>query len=126
MSKWKVERAIIGIAFLALAAICVPACSDPPPKIGRDLPRTFADARPVFDKRIRELFPIGSDEAALLTELRTERFKIQAETTSPSQYESSAVFTANQLVCSATWAIHWSSAGGKVTAITGDYGATCL
>lgn len=115
-----------GIALLGLTAICVSACSEEPPRIGRDLPSAFADARPIFDKRVKEHFPIGSDETTLLSELRTERFKIDTGTTPASPYGASAAFTAHQLVCKKTWAIFWNTSSGKITAIAGDYGASCL
>ena len=63
-------------------AFAASACSNAPPSLGRGLPRTFVPT-PDFDKRIKERFPVGSEESKLLSELRGERFAT-AETQDPS------------------------------------------
>jgi hypothetical protein len=114
------------LALLGLIAICITACSDEPPRIGRDLPSAFADARPAFDERVKRHFPLGSDETTLITELRAERFKVDTTMAPVSPYGASAEFTAHQLACNKTWAIYWNTSSGKITAIAGDFGASCL
>jgi hypothetical protein len=118
-----------GISFpllLALTVFGVAACAEPPPRIGRDLPSAFAEARPAFDKRVKEHFPIGSNEDSLLSELRQESFKIDSTNVSPDQHSAAATFTAHQIVCKSMWVIRWTSDRGKIAAIAGDYGASCL
>jgi hypothetical protein len=114
------------IAFVALAALSFTACADSPPPIGRELPAVFAEARPVFDKRVRQRFPVGSEEAKLLAELHSEAFTLKEASDPSTRYRYSATYTAHKLVCNLSWTVSWNSEKGKITDIAGDYGATCL
>jgi hypothetical protein len=78
---------------MMLAVFCafvVSACSNATPSLGRGLPRTFGPT-PDFDKRIKERFPVDSEESKLLAELHDERFAT-TETQDPSRpYRFSAL-----------------------------------
>lgn len=88
-----------------LSPLLLSACSDPVPAIGRELPRTLAQAAPYFDERIKQRFPVGSDEDRLLVELRKERFSVLETRDPPSHYQRSAVSDHHDLVCREIWRI---------------------
>ena len=113
------KRYWLVIAPCALAA-CIAGCSEPAPKIGRDLPSLIADAKPAFDRQVKNRFPIGSEERLLLNELRIEGFTITS--TNPA----TAAFTARQLTCNLHYSIQWSADNKMITSIAGDYAASCL
>lgn len=64
------------------------ACKDESPQIGRDLPNLFAEARPIFDQRVKRRFPTGSFESELLGELSREKFTVTSldQKSSPHGY----------------------------------------
>jgi hypothetical protein len=107
-----------------LMTLILPACADSPPAIGSHLPGTFSVAADAFDQRVKARFPIGSDEAALRTEMMQQRFVIARDKDSPFSF--SAGYVANELICRADWVIRWSVFEGKVAAIGGSYEEICL
>jgi hypothetical protein len=114
---------------MMLAASCafaVSACSNAPPSLGRGLPRAFVPT-PDFDKRIKERFPVGSEESKLLSELRGERFAT-TETQDPSTpYRFSALYVAQRIACRESWRIQWNAEQGRIVGIEGWYsGEICL
>jgi hypothetical protein len=116
--------ALKGIATILLS-VALTACVAKPPPIGKDLPSNFAAARPVFDQRIKQRFPVGSSERELLGELARESFKINpsahaADSPRSASYESSS------MVCKLLWVVDWSAEDGRITDIQGDYGSVCL
>jgi hypothetical protein len=114
------------IVLAALTAVSLSACANSPPPIGRGLPSAFADARPVFDKRVRERFPVGTDAGQLLAELHREAFTITETSNPQNRYRFSATYEAHQLVCNLSWTISWNAEKSMITDIAGGYGATCL
>jgi hypothetical protein len=56
-----------------IVATLLSACSAQPPSMGRNLDRRDT---PHFDERVRQRFPVGSDESQLEAELRSEQFSI--------------------------------------------------
>jgi len=93
-----------------------------PPLIS-DLPAKVDDITPAFAERIRAHFPIGSDEAALVEELRTEAF--QPEWILPKNVREAA-FIESDLVCRKEWHVVWNAdLDGKITMINADFGAIC-
>jgi hypothetical protein len=120
------SRARRNSAPLVLTALLLSACADSPPRIGRDLPSTYPGVSPAFDKRVKEEFPVGSDESLMLNELRKGGFRIHLEYPIPSRYAFRASFNQRQIVCNVTWEIQWSAESGKITAIEGFRGQQCL
>jgi hypothetical protein len=112
---------LMPLSALALSMLC--ACSDRAPPIGRDLPKTFGYT-PAFEQRLRQRFPIGSDEQNLLTELRSERFTIDKMHDSPSRV--SALYKVSGLPCGEEWTVQWSADQGKITEITGVNRQICF
>jgi hypothetical protein len=111
---------------LVVTALLLAACVESRPKIGIGLPSTYPGVSSAFDKRIKEQFPVGSDETLMLNELRKENFQIYLKDTLPSRYTSRARFTERQIVCDSTWDIQWSAESGRITAIVGSHGQLCL
>jgi hypothetical protein len=109
------------LAFAAL--LLLSACDEDPPSIGSGLPTTFSDARPVFDHRVQERFPVGSEEDVLRAELVRENFTISFAGLSQQLVARRG---AEHFPCRLSWTIVWTADAGKVTSIKGDYGATCL
>jgi hypothetical protein len=104
----------------------LPACSDSTPPIGRGLPKTFAPTAPDFDIRVKQRFPVGSDEGKLLAELRNERFTIQDIHEPSSRYGRSALYESHDVACKASWTIRWAAEQGKITDIEGSARQVCL
>jgi hypothetical protein len=111
---------------LVLTALLLSACVDSTPRIARDLPSIYPGVSPAFDKRVKEQFPIGSEENLMLNELHKENFQIFLKDTLPSRYTSRATFTAGQIVCGVMWNIQWSAESGRITAIQGSRGQICF
>lgn len=100
-----------------LTATCLCACVESPPRIGQGLPANFAEARTAFDQRVKERFPVGSSESALVTELRREHFRI-----SPF----SATREVSNFVCRLMYEVDWKAADGEITEVGGVFRPTCL
>jgi hypothetical protein len=114
---------------MLLAVFCafvVSACSNATPSLGRGLPRTFVPTAD-FDRRIKEHFPVGSEESKLLAELHGERFKT-TETQDPSRpYRFSALYVVRSIACRESWKIQWNAEQGRIVGIEGWYsGEICL
>jgi hypothetical protein len=114
------------IVLAVLSALLLSACSDPTPLIGQGLPKSFGPT-PEFDRRIRQRFPIGSDEAVLLAELRSERFAIKETHDLSSRYRFTALYEAHEVVCKESWTVQWTAEQGRISNIAGEYsGEICL
>ena len=100
------------------------ACAAWPPLIARNLP-PGADRTQSFDKRVKERFPVGSDEEKMLAELRHEGFTISETPTEPTRYRFAATYEARDLVCRIFWTVHWSSENTRITDIAADYASIC-
>jgi hypothetical protein len=120
----------IGSAILVALTLLLSGCASPPP-IARGLPSAFAEARPVFDQRVRDRFPVGSAEADLQQELHRQGFTVSKTGGERAPhylvaYEFAASRSEGTLACKLTWTIYWSAEAGKIANVAGDYGATCL
>ena len=113
------------IPLVIFTLLCVSACVDSPPEIGSSLPSDFQQARPDFDQRVKELFPVGSDETRLLAELHRQHFAI-SRAADTSHYSNSATYEAHQFVCDLLWTISWSADAGRIKEIAGEYRNFCL
>jgi hypothetical protein len=114
---------------MMLAVFCafvVCACSSATPSLGRGLPRTFVPT-PDFDRRIKERFPVGSEESKLLAEIHSERFAIKQNQDSSRPYRFSALYVAQSIACRESWRIQWNAEQGRIVGIEGWYsGEICL
>ena len=105
-------------AFAMAVSMCLSACGTPPPRLAEGLRANNRSAPdPAWDQRLRERFPVGSEESSMLKELRKQRFKVSAV---------SAYYTSADLVCSQTWTIAWHAENGRITDISGVHNGACL
>jgi hypothetical protein len=124
MTTWYSNRPSFAIRMrrrMALAvslAFLLSACSDSPPPMATGLPKSFGPT-PDFDIRIKQRFPIGSDEGNLLTELRVERFVIVESHDPAIPYKRSALYENHNFPCKETWSIQWTADKGKITEMVG-------
>jgi hypothetical protein len=106
--------------------ILLAGCAVQVPPIGRNLPSSSIDENHAFDARVQERFPIGSSEAALITELEHEGFTLSDSKVEPEIYKSMALYDRPGLPCRRTWRVLWKSEDAKISAIAGHYGEVCL
>ena len=105
---------------ILLAILVIPAlqgCGTSPPPVARGLGHVGSEPYAAWDQRVRERFPLGSDEKALLTELRRQHFVING---------TRASFRSNDFVCAQSWGIRWSAADNRITDVVGEHGSACL
>ena len=120
---------ITAVQILPALALCgglFSGCAYSIPPLGRDLPATVDQTRVEFDARVRNRYPVGSDEQPLVAELRKERFKLAEDLGKPNADRLSAVYESNGLACRLRWAVYWAADQGKITAISGEYSQVCL
>ncbi len=109
-----------------LWALLLSACSNPTPPLARGLPKSFGPTLD-FDRRVRRLYPIGSDEAKLLAELRSERFTITEGHDPSGRNRRSARYESEHFPCKETWTIRWVYDHALISDIEGNYsGELCL
>jgi hypothetical protein len=115
-------RIILALAFANL----ISACADPVPKLVVGLPRSFGPTSD-FDKRLKEQFPVGSNESQLTTELKLDKFLFRNGGDSEKVYQFSATYGRHDFPCREVWTVLWNAELGKLTAIAGrDSGDLCL
>lgn len=108
-------------------ALCLSACAGSPPPIGRNLPSEFAKARPAFDERVKTRFPVGSLVSDMLAELNRESFRVDTPAAeSLADYKFSATHETHNIACRVSWTVWWNAEAGRIVAVEGDYGASCL
>ena len=108
------------MALAVFWALLLSACSNKPPPMARGLPKSFGPT-PDFDRRVKQLYPLGSDEAKLLAELRSERFTITESHDPSSRYRLSALYESEHFPCKETWTIRWADEHGIINDIEGRY-----
>ena len=116
------SRIILMLAFAVLTS----ACADPMPKLADGLPRSFGPTSD-FDKRLKEQFPVGSNELQLTAELQRERFVLRDGGDPEKVYQFASIYDRHDLPCREVWTVLWSAELGRITAIAGrDSGDLCL
>lgn len=91
----------------------------PKPPLVRDLPGEWAKAEVEFDRRVKAEFPVGSDERALIGELRHQGFRPNWTTDGARR---SANLDLSTMICAIHAEIEWTADGrGKITSIEGKY-----
>ena len=94
-------------------------------------PFTLNETSVRFGERVHERFPVGSSEAALVTELRREHFEI-APGTWPAQFNprgftTQATYNGSYwLACNIIWHVWWGAQAGRISVIEAGYGDVCL
>jgi hypothetical protein len=116
------SRIILALAFAGL----ISACADPMPKLADGLPRSFGPTSD-FDKRLKEQFPVGSNESQLTAELKRENFLFRDGGDAEKVYKFAAIYDRHDFPCREVWTVLWNAERGKITAIAGrDSGDLCL
>ena len=108
---------------LVIVAMLLSACTEQPPRMGRNLPRRDTSH---FDERVRQRFPVGSDETQLQAELRSEEFYITEIHDSAYGYRFLARHEVSIMFCKEHWTIQWTAEEGKITRIEGGIREICL
>jgi hypothetical protein len=114
------------IKLALLAALSLSACADSRPQIGRGGPRYAADVTPWFDARVKQGFPVGSNDEKLRAELHREAFTIRQAVDPDTRNSFTATYQAHEIACRESWTIRWSSEQGKITDISAEWSQICL
>jgi hypothetical protein len=117
--KWLILIILFGIFPILIIALYVSLYPPLPlaPKIGRNLPSSFADADKEFSARIKNAFPSDITEARIREDLQQQGFIITT---------NEAVFSKSQFPCLLTWRVTWQANEGIVKSINASYGGSCL
>jgi len=89
------------------------------PEIGRDLPPKYSEGRSVFLERVKNHFPVQSNEADMIHKLEDQGFTVNSKT-------KEAYFSKSRFPCQLNWRISWLSEGGLITSVDASYGSACL
>jgi hypothetical protein len=116
-----------------LLCLCLCGCSSEPPlAVGLPKPEynEYSDDY-YFDARVKQRFPIGSDEQKLVAELRAEKFKLYEyhDSSGRYDYQHEADYRGRGGLaepCDYVWAIWWSAREGRLTEIKGFVQHPCL
>ena len=107
-------------------AVLLSACSNPTPPLARGLPKSFGPTSD-FDVRVKELYPIGSDEGKLLAELRSERFTVTENRNPSGRNGRSALYESEHFPRKESWTVRWVYDRGIINDVKGHYsGELCL
>ena len=94
------------------------------PEIAATLPGDEAQFSREFDERIRDRFPVGSSEDALVDYLASEHFAPEWRRRDGA---NAAVFVWSGLLCAKTVRVLWrADATGRLTEVNGAYESHCL
>jgi hypothetical protein len=113
-------------AGLAALAACGGSVGQVPP-IGADLPQKVDDAEAVFDSRVKQRFPVGSEAVSIASTLKEQGFdgpknwEPDFHQPSPEETIRSMTFKSGAMF-STLWSVRWREKGGKITEIWGVYG----
>jgi hypothetical protein len=110
---------------LTAAAVLLSACSDRSPQIAQGLSLDFGETGQ-FDDRVRQRFPIGSSEEALVAELRREEFSIREVREPDGPYRFSATYDIHGFTCRDSWTIEWAVVHERIAMIQGVSRQICL
>jgi hypothetical protein len=111
------------IAFCLLAGCAL----NPGPSIGWKLPSDPNMAQQVFDQRVHKRYPIGSSEAALITDLRQQGFGISNSIQGPpGRFQKFAIDCSYVSIFPGhTWEILWAASDDRITDIGSIFIQNC-
>jgi hypothetical protein len=116
---------LLHVTFAGLATLSLSGCNLTIPPIAQGGPRDVQLVTPYFDDRVKQRFPVGSDEEELRRELRREGFRISATNNPQLDYQHIASYQENG-ACKVSWTVRWNAEQGKITNTTAIYTQTCL
>lgn len=122
---------IVALALVAAISSYLTSLNDtdrpdarPLPALADGLSSTAAIAGQQFADRVRQRFPIGSPEQALLFELWYEGFEHPGEGEGHARWAS---LERHGIPCRRDWTVTWTAnEGGRLTAVAGTYIPSCL
>ena len=116
--------AVLGLMGASYALGRVTIGSNALPEIAATLPGDESEFNRELDERVRQRFPVGSDEESLLYYLRTQNFIPDWR---KRDEPNAAYFIHPGIICEQAVRIIWSAdASGKLTSIGGDYKSHCI
>ena len=116
--------AVLGLMGASYALGRVTIGSNGLPEIVATLPGDESEFSRELDERVRQRFPVGSDEESLLYYLRTQNFIPDWR---KRDQPNAAYFIHPGIICEQVVRIIWSAdASGKLTSIAGDYKSHCI
>jgi hypothetical protein len=89
------------------------------PLLGRNLPSTFSEGEKVFDKRVKERFPIGTSETSVVDELEGQGFSVDP---APFADEWRRATIRRGILIQTLWSVHWRAGANRIENIAGVYG----
>ena len=92
------------------------------PELARDLSSDVRQAGPLFDRRVKEQYPVGMSADALLTELKTNGFRLVGESHDERGVVRDATFYRRRFPFATLWSVRWRESAGKIEEIWGVYG----
>jgi hypothetical protein len=113
------------MTFAGLAIVSLSGCYVTVPPIAHGGPKNVELVTPYFDDRVRQRFPVGSDEDKLRAELHRESFRISTTNDPRVGYHYLATYQESG-ACKVTWTVRWNADQGKITNTTAAYTQTCL
>lgn len=106
----------------ALAVTMAFSARTPLPTIAQGLSGSYAEAGAEFDRRVRNAYPIGTSERAMMETLSKEGFSL----TTKGGF-ASARFERAGLFCRTLWIVYANAdAKGRITVAEGNYGVNCI
>lgn len=86
------------------------------PKICRNLPSNYEEGKAEYNRRLREHFPVGTDEIEFYKE--QTRLGFELKTAEDHRWAS----IRHGIVFRHIWYVHWFAMDGKVEEVSGHYG----
>lgn len=92
------------------------------PPLAKELSSTFSEGDRQFKHRVVARYPIGSPEARLTSELKSQGFTVTDTSGAMSEARLTRFIGCGDTV----WGVAWSASKGKLTEVRAFYGAVCL
>jgi hypothetical protein len=106
-------------------AASLAGCTHPlPPLLQGVAPVSHGDS-PEFVQRLKDRFPAGSTEIALMHELRLNGFQPDTGLDASQRAAPLTIYGNLSYLCRRDADVRWSAESGRLTAISGNYRVTC-
>ena len=93
----------------------------PLPPLARGLPSKVLEAEPLFDRRVKARYPVGTPEEAVMGELGAQGFRPVGGTDGPAGYRD-LTFRRKRFPFTTLWSVRWRARAGKIEEIWGVHG----
>lgn len=92
------------------------------PPLAKGLSRHINEGDQQFKRRIEGQYPVGSPEAKLISDLKSQGFQVTVRLGESSEGRLSRFIGCGDKV----WSVYWHAGNGKLTKVLANYGAVCL